>query len=140
MQVEIFAVSLLLFSVHRSINFSANKAGDGVNYPQPGNTVTVHYSGFVSACAAYSTDFRLSLIDLLVFGSCPTAKSSTLRATEANRSNSRLGVTRSFEDSMKALPSSASAKGQKLPCHQTWPTESAVSQVSYQKIRFVRSL
>jgi hypothetical protein len=34
-------------------------AGDGINYPQPGQTVTVHYEGYVRRC---SIPYRLSLL------------------------------------------------------------------------------
>jgi len=31
----------------RDVNVEIFAAGDGINYPRPGNTVTVHYTGFL---------------------------------------------------------------------------------------------
>ena len=32
----------------RDVRVEIFSAGDGINYPRPGNTVTVHYTGFLS--------------------------------------------------------------------------------------------
>ena len=44
MRVEIFAVRAF-FSCY--VTCHPYQAGDGVNYPRKGHTVTVHYSGYV---------------------------------------------------------------------------------------------
>ena len=50
--VEIFAVRQSLFNSDLEL---CAQAGDGVNYPRKGQTVTVHYSGYVSpACTRAS--------------------------------------------------------------------------------------